>query len=68
VHRPPTSTRRALRVLVPTAVGCLLATAAVTTPAAAAAAPSTADRAHDYADGRAMSVLPPGAPSCSPDS
>jgi acyl-homoserine lactone acylase PvdQ len=60
VHRPPTRTRRALRVLVPTAVGCLLVTSAVTTQADAASAPSTAYRAHDYADGRAMSILPPG--------
>jgi acyl-homoserine lactone acylase PvdQ len=45
---------------VPTTVGCLLAATATATAGAAPAAPSTAYRAHDYADGQAMSVLPPG--------
>ena len=38
----------------------LAATATATAGAAATSAPSTAYRANDYADGRAMSILPPG--------
>src|SRR5512142_2259057 len=63
VHvRPlPRKTRPALRVLVATTIGGVAATIAVSPSAVAApAAPSTSYRAHDYADGQAMSILPPG--------
>jgi acyl-homoserine lactone acylase PvdQ len=60
VHRPCSKARPLVRALVPITVGCVLASAMATTGAGAAAAPSTAYRAHDYADGQAMSVLPPG--------
>src|SRR4051794_36315154 len=64
MRRPRTArpARRLLvpRLLVPATVGCLLASVVGSTGAAAAAGPSTAYRAHDYADGQAMSILPPG--------
>ncbi|MEO8749398.1 MAG: penicillin acylase family protein [Allobranchiibius sp.] len=56
------SRRRNLRVAVCALVACTaLATVAVApTGAAPTGAPSSAYRANDYADGQAMSILPPG--------
>jgi acyl-homoserine lactone acylase PvdQ len=45
---------------VPVTVGCVVAAVLATGGAQAAAQPSTAYRANDYADGQAMSILPPG--------
>ena len=52
--------RPAMRALIPTTVGCVIIALGLTTNAAAAPAVPTTYRAHDYANGQAMSVLPPG--------
>src|SRR6476661_1870534 len=49
-----------MRALIPTTVGCVVIALGLTTNAAAAPAVPTTYRAHDYAGGQAMSVLPPG--------
>jgi acyl-homoserine lactone acylase PvdQ len=60
VHRQRTTARATFRAFVPLTVGCVVAGVLATTGASAAGAPSTAYRANDYADGQAMSILPPG--------
>ncbi|MGZ4569681.1 MAG: penicillin acylase family protein [Blastococcus sp.] len=60
MHRRPLTVRRNTRALVPITVGCVLVGLLATGNADAAATPSHAYRAHDYADGQAMSILPPG--------
>ena len=56
--------RRSRRFVLPVVAASALLVAAVqplAQPAGASTAPSSAYRANDYADGRAMSILPPGA-------
>jgi hypothetical protein len=60
VHRQRTTTRAIFRAFVPLTVGCVVAGVLASGGARAAALPSTAYRAHDYADGQAMWILPPG--------
>ncbi len=52
--------RRLYTALVVTAASAITVALASSTGAASAAAPSTAYRANDYANGQAMSILPPG--------
>ena len=59
MHRQRNATRPKFRLLVPMTVGCVVG-GLLATGNAAAATPSHAYRAHDYADGQAMSILPPG--------
>ena len=59
MHRQRTTARATFRAVVPLTVGCVVA-AMMAGGASAATAPSSAYRANDYADGQAMSILPPG--------
>jgi acyl-homoserine lactone acylase PvdQ len=60
VRRVPRNPRSPLRMLVPV-VAVAVATGMVAGPAGAApAGPAVGYRANDYADGQAMSILPPG--------
>jgi len=60
VHRQRNTIRPKFRILVPITVGCVAVGLLSTGTADAAGMPSHAYRAHDYANGQAMSILPPG--------